>query len=257
MAEEVKQPTLEDTEVDFTNEEVQDETTDNDVETEEQDTEETQEEQAEEHQEEEEFNPDELDLETDDMYKINDYDLTKYKDRIDLSNDTVRQNLENVSRELKEQGFTQSQVEFLLDKELNTLKDMQEVERKPESIKKELSEVLTIQEKRNYKAVGGYVKELIKDDAKMEKAYNEIMGNPYIVKLLNKAYMKSLGGKEVNTVKTGLETNTKRDSVDDSIEKLNNALKLGKATDEFIKQLRHDTTDVEQLDIYLKAIGKI
>lgn len=148
MAEEVKQPTLEDTEIDLTNEEVQDETVDNDIETDEHDTEETQEEQAEEQQE-EEFNPDELDLETDDMYKVNDYDLSKYKDRIDLSNDTVRQNLENVSRELKEQGFTQSQVEFLLDKELSSLKDMQEVDRKPENIKKELSEVLTIQENRS------------------------------------------------------------------------------------------------------------
>lgn len=255
MAEEVKQPTLEDTEIDLTNEGVEDETVDNDLETE-QETEETQEEQTEEQQE-EEFNPDELDLETDDMYKINDYDLSKYKDRIDLSNDTVRQNLENVSKELKEQGFTQSQVEFLLDKELSALKDMQEVDRKPESIKKELSEVLTIQEKRNYKAVGGYVKELIKDDDKMAKAYNDIMGNPYIVKLLNKAYMKSLGGKEINTVKTGLETNIKRDSVEDSIEKLNNALKMGKVNDDFIKRLRHDTTNVEELDVYLKAIGKI
>ena len=170
-------------------------------------TEETNQEEEQQKEETEEFNPDELDLETDDLYKIGGYDLTKYKDRIDLTNDTIRSNFENMAKELTDLGFQQNQIEYLLDKEFGNLN--QETERTSEEIKKELSEVLSPQEKRNYKAVGGYVKDLLKDDPKMQTAYKEIMGNPYIVKLLNKAYTHSLNGKDINSFKEQKEITEK------------------------------------------------
>ena len=218
-------------------------------------TEETNQEEEQQEEEIEEFNPDELDLETDDLYKIGGYDLTKYKDRIDLTNDSIRSNFESMAKELTDLGFQQNQIEYLLDKEFGNLN--QETERTSEEIKKELSEVLSPQEKRNYKAVGGYVKDLLKDDPKMQTAYKEIMGNPYIVKLLNKAYTHSLNGKDINSFKEQKEEIKAGLSIEEAQAKLNKALSYGKADKEFIKNLRAETQDKTSLDAILKTINKL
>lgn len=251
MAEEITEIIEETTE---TNEQIDDTVVDNELE-------EVPEENSEEHQEEEqqeenqEFNPDELDLETDDLYKIGGFDLTKYKDRIDLTNETIRNNFENLAEKLSGKGFNQEQIEFLLDEEFGNL--TKEEERTKKDIEKELSEILTVQEKKNYKAIGGYVKDLIKDDPKMQSAYKEIMGNPYIVKLLNKAYTHSLSGKNVNSFKEQKETlPTASLTLEQAQDKLLEALTYGKADKEFIKNLRAETQDKAGLDIILKAINK-
>lgn len=231
-----------------------DETVENTEEVEET-TEETNQKEEQQKEEKEEFNPDELDLETDDLYKIGGYDLTKYKDRIDLTNDTIRSNFENMAKELTDLGFQQNQIEYLLDKEFGNLN--QETERTSEEIKKELSEVLSPQEKRNYKAVGGYVKDLLKDDPKMQTAYKEIMGNPYIVKLLNKAYTHSLNGKDINSFKEQKEEIKAGLSIEEAQAKLNKALSYGKVDKEFIKNLRAETQDKTSLDAILKTINKL
>lgn len=83
--------------------------------------EETQEEEVQE-QEDEIFNPDDLDFsESPEDYKFGDYDLSEFKDVIDLTRDDVREALNTKANELKEQGFTQQQISYLFKKKLNML----------------------------------------------------------------------------------------------------------------------------------------
>lgn len=155
----------------------------------------------------EEFDPDNLEFETD--YKFGDYDLSKFKDNLDLSNEDVRNSFVTLSAELKEQGFTQSQIEWLMQKEIDAVANKpKETGPTKEQILEDLKNNLTMQEKRDYKAVANFLKESIKG-TELEKYHKEAMANPIVYKFIHNLYSKNLSGRPLTTGTTKESKETK------------------------------------------------
>lgn len=152
-----------------------------------------------ENEEEETFDPDKLEFGEEGVEaKFGDYDLSNFKDRINFENEQVRQLFSEKATELKEQGFNQQQVEYLLNKEIEYVLQSKESQKlSKEKVMEELKKSLTVQERKDYKAVGGYLKEITQGDEQLSKVYVEAMSNPVVYKLLHRAFNKSLGGKNL------------------------------------------------------------
>lgn len=176
-----------------------------------------------------EFKADDLEFDEEVPTKFGDYDLSKYKGVINFENEEFTNSLNSKAQEFKELGFTQAQVEYLIDKEIEYAKQQQESKAlNKEKVMAELQNSLTPQEKRDYKAVGNYTKEIIKGDAQLEKCYDEAMANPIVYKLLHKAFNKSLGGVNLG-VKTNVEVKENKLSFESALDEYTERLKVGKA----------------------------
>lgn len=121
------------------------------------------------------------DIEFTEEYNIAGYDFSKFKGRIDESNLPY---LEEYAKKYQEQGFTQAQIEFLMEENLaDAPKDRN-------SIMKELQSSLTVEEKQSYKHTGIQLKQAL-DKSNLGKYYEEIMTNPIAFKVVN-ALVKNL-----------------------------------------------------------------
>lgn len=178
-----------------------------------------------------EFNPDDLDFSEDTGdYVFGDYDLSTFKDEIDFTNENVRNIFMEKSKELKEKGFSQDQVNYLLQKEIDYIKQNRERQAlNKEQVMKELQASLNLQQKRDYKATGNFLKEALKGDAELEKLYNEAMSNPAVYKLIHKIYTKNLSGKSINNLgDKSKETREKKIiSFDEALDKYTARLQAG------------------------------
>lgn len=179
-------------------------------------TEDTQEEETQETQEEKPFSVDDLDFE--DSYKVGGYDLNKYKDIISSEN---MQMLEETAREYAEKGFTQEQIEFLIDKEIN----FKQLNR--EEVQQELNKYLNVEEKRNYKAVGQQLRTALEQDG-LGAYYEEAMSNPIVFKIIN-SVLKTRGANI--GAKTEFNTREKQLTGYQAVEEFNSYLRenLGNA----------------------------
>lgn len=115
------------------------------------------------------------DIEFSEEYNIAGYDFSKFKGRIDESSLPY---LEEYAKKYQEQGFTQAQIEFLLEENLS------EAPKDRESIMKELNTSLTMEEKQSYKYTGTQLKQAL-DKSNLGKYYEEIMSNPIAFKVVN------------------------------------------------------------------------
>ena len=121
------------------------------------------------------------DIQFTEEYNIAGYDFSKFKGRIDESSLPY---LEEYAKKYQEQGFTQAQIEFLMEENLaDAPKDR-------DSIMKELQSSLTVEEKQSYKHTGIQLKQAL-DKSNLGKYYEEIMTNPIAFKVVN-ALVKSL-----------------------------------------------------------------
>ena len=92
--------------------------------------------------------------------------------------------MEEYAKKYQEQGFTQAQIEFLMEENLaDAPKDRN-------SIMKELNNSLTMEEKQSYRHTGTQLKQAL-DKSNLGKYYEEIMTNPIAFKVVN-ALVKSL-----------------------------------------------------------------
>lgn len=158
------------------------------------------------------------DLEFEDNYKVGDYDLSKYKDVISTEN---MQMLEGYAKEYAKKGFTQEQIEFLIDKELDS--------KKPniEEVQKELNKYLNSEEKRNYKAVGEQLRTALEENG-LGAYYEEAMSNPIVFKIIN-SVLKTKGANI--GAKTEFNTREKQLTGYQAVEEFNSYLRenLGNA----------------------------
>lgn len=156
-------------------------------------------------QESTEFDPDTLEFEeAEEDFTFGDYNLSRFKDNLNLSDENVRRGMTELAVELKENNFTQAQIEWLMEKEISAVQNKNSVEPTKEQVMKELKETLTIQERKDYKAVGGYLKENLKG-TELEKYYKEAMSNPAVFKIVHALYSKNLSGKPITTAKDAKE----------------------------------------------------
>lgn len=165
------------------------------------------------------FDPDNLEFEESEDYTFGDYNLSKFKDSLDFTNEAVREGFNTLSKELKEQGFTQAQIEWLMEKEISAAQSKRNFEPSKEQVMKELKDNLSIQEKRDYKAVGSFLKENLKG-TEIEKYYKEAMANPAVFKIVHALYSKNMSGKPIETgsTKTSKEDKGQKYTIDNAVD---------------------------------------
>ena len=154
------------------------------------------------------------DIEFTEEYNIAGYDFSKFKGRIDESNLPY---LEEYAKKYQEQGFTQAQIEFLMEENLaDAPKDRN-------SIMKELQSSLTVEEKQNYKHTGTQLKQAL-DKSNLGKYYEEIMANPIAFKVVNALVKNLTPGANVGA-KTEREGRTSRLTGYQAVDKFNEYLR--------------------------------
>ena len=154
------------------------------------------------------------DIEFTEEYNIAGYDFSKFKGRIDESSLPY---LEEYAKKYQEQGFTQAQIEFLLEENLS------ETPKDRESIMKELNTSLTMEEKQSYRHTGTQLKQAL-DKSNLGKYYEEIMTNPIAFKVVN-ALVKSLTPGANVGAKTERESRVSRLTGYQAVEKFNEYLR--------------------------------
>ncbi|MBR8748702.1 hypothetical protein IX317_000361 [Fusobacterium sp. DD29] len=192
------------------------------------------------------FSVDDLDFEG--TYKVGEYDLSKYKEIIPESN---LGQLEEYAKKYQEKGFTQEQIEYLID---NMLEDRNQQFNR-EEVEKELNRSLTVEEKRNYKAVGSQLKSALEADG-LGQYYQEAMANPIVFKIIN-SVLKTKGGVSVG-VNTQREVRTQGMTGYQAVEEFNKYLRknlgdtdIPKKQKELLSKLRND----EDINYFKEVLG--
>ena len=241
-------------------EETTEETTEISEETEEQqETEENPEEVTEEVTE-EDFDPEKALFEDESLYHIEGYDLTEFKDVVDLGDTEKRQQAESQLKQLKEMGFTQDQIKFLIN---NAVQDLQ-ADAQPQKELKTQSEVnaylnqnLDKDTKLNYIPLTRNVKEWFAG-SKYEKHTGRMNKDPDFLNMINylskkiKGEPEGLGGVKHEVSATKItpqgakqqfnnfltsEKNTGIESIQNEIKRLRGVCTDSKAFDEEFKGL--------------------
>ena len=200
-------------------------------------------------QEEKPFSVD--DIEFTEEYNLGGYDFSKFKGRIDESSLPY---LEEYAKKYQEQGFTQAQIEFLLEENLS------ESPKDRESIMKELNNSLTMEEKQSYRHTGTQLKQAL-DKSNLGKYYEEIMSNPIAFKVVN-ALVKSM------TPGANVGAKTERESRVNSlingergVELFNEFLSTSSVNEEVvkekIKEIRSKIKNQEELNYFNQIVGEI
>lgn len=114
-------------------------------------------------------------------YSFGDYNLEKYKDRINFKDDNVVNAFNKMASEYKEKGFTQEQIEFLIDREIESKENSRITD---EQIKEDLKARLKPEVKRNWKNLTGEVSKILESSGMAEHS-KAFMSNPV---LMNMAY---------------------------------------------------------------------
>ena len=200
-------------------------------------------------QEEKPFSVD--DIEFTEEYNLGGYDFSKFKGRIDESSLPY---LEEYAKKYQEQGFTQAQIEFLLEENLS------EAPKDKESIMKELNNSLTMEEKQSYRHTGAQLKQAL-DKSNLGKYYEEIMTNPIAFKVVN-ALVKSLTPGANVGAKTERESRVNSlISGERGVELFNECLSTSSVNEEVvkekIKEIRSKIKNQEELNYFNQIVGEI
>lgn len=200
-------------------------------------------------QEEKPFSVD--DIEFTEEYNLGGYDFSKFKGRIDESSLPY---LEEYAKKYQEQGFTQAQIEFLLEENLS------ESPKDRESIMKELNNSLTMEEKQSYRHTGTQLKQAL-DKSNLGKYYEEIMSNPIAFKVVNALVKSMTPGANVGA-KTERESRVNSlISGERGVELFNEFLSTSSVNEEVvkekIKEIRSKIKNQEELNYFNQIVGEI
>lgn len=154
------------------------------------------------------------DIEFTEEYNLGGYDFSKFKGRIDESSLPY---IEEYAKRYQEQGFTQAQIEFLMEENLS------ETPKDRDSIMKELNTSLTMEEKQSYKYTGTQLRQAL-DKSNLGKYYDEIMTNPIAFKVVNALVKNMTPGANIGA-KTERESRTSRLTGYQAVDKFNEYLR--------------------------------
>lgn len=190
------------------------------------------------------------DIQFTEEYNIAGYDFSKFKGRIDESSLPY---LEEYAKKYQEQGFTQAQIEFLMEENLaDAPKDM-------DSIMKELNNSLTMEEKQSYRHTGTQLKQAL-DKSNLGKYYEEIMTNPIAFKVVNALVKNLTPGANVGA-KTERESRVNSTiSGEKGVELFNEFLSTSSdetAIKAKAKEIRSKITNQEELNYFNQIVGEI
>ena len=154
------------------------------------------------------------DIEFTEEYNLGGYDFSKFKGRIDESSLPY---IEEYAKRYQEQGFTQAQIEFLMEENLS------ETPKDRDSIMKDLNTSLTMEEKQSYKYTGTQLRQAL-DKNNLGKYYDEIMTNPIAFKVVNALVKNMTPGANIGA-KTERESRTSRLTGYQAVDKFNEYLR--------------------------------
>lgn len=186
------------------------------------------------------------DIEFSEEYNIAGYDFSKFKGRIDESSLPY---LEEYAKKYQEQGFTQAQIEFLMEENLaDAPKDM-------DSIMKELNNSLTMEEKQSYRHTGTQLKQAL-DKSNLGKYYEEIMTNPIAFKVVNALVKNLTPGVNVGA-KTERESRTSSLTGEEAAKKYIEYMKTADTIDRQgkVKELMASIRTDEEKTIFKEILG--
>lgn len=186
------------------------------------------------------------DVKFDDEKNFNGYNLDKFKEDIDYSEESVKA-LEIFTSKYKELGLSQNQVEGIIElmiKQGNQATD-------PETIKNNLNKNLTYDEKRNYHANCNILKNIL-TGTEVEKYYNAITSDPTAVKVLSQIVKYFQNGKDVNGIKEKEQRNISQNlTADEGIQEFNEYLKKGgKDLDKKRNEIRSRLLNKDEIDYF-------
>lgn len=211
-------------------------------------------------EEDDEFNPDDFEFGDDELYSVGGYDLSKYKETFDLTDEKALTAVTNYVEGLLDKGFTQEQVEYLLDREIADVDEEDDKPSKPKTakeIKENLNKSLTAEEKRNYNGINRFVADML-TGTELEEFRNEIVTNPNLVKLMNIAYKKSLGENKLKMPVTRKpERQIKSIGFDDAVAQVKQSIVKKGDTKGLVKQLSGTVADKEQFEQMMRAMGLV
>ena len=191
------------------------------------------------------------DIEFTEEYNIAGYDFSKFKGRIAESDLPY---LEEYAKKYQEQGFSQAQIEFLMEENFaDTPKDM-------DSIMKELNNSLTMEEKQSYRHTGTQLKQAL-DKSNLGKYYEEIMTNPIAFKVVNALVKNLTPGANVGP-KTERESRVNSlISGERGVELFNEFLSTSSVNEEAVKakvkEIRGKIKNQEELNYFNQIVGEI
>lgn len=212
--------------------------------------------------EDENFNPDTLfgeeDGEEEVSYQFGDYDLSKYKDVLDFTDKEMVEEFNQYAQKYADKGFTQEQVEFILDEkiaELNEKEPKKEKKLTQKEVKERLQKSLTKEEIRNYTATTNFVRNIL-SGTEFEDKLNDIVQNPTLVKLFHNVYKKSIGSTtNLGSVAKKQEKQIKTMSLDEAYDRLLETTRNKEIDrDGLVKELRARVSDREGLENLLSII---
>ena len=186
------------------------------------------------------------DIEFSEEYNIAGYDFSKFKGRIAESDLPY---LEEYAKKYQEQGFTQAQIEFLMEENLaDAPKDM-------DSIMKELNNSLTMEEKQSYRHTGTQLKQAL-DKSNLGKYYEEIMTNPIAFKVVNALVKNLTPGANVGA-KTERESRTSSLTGEEAAKKYIEYMKTADTIDRQgkVKELMASIRTDEEKTIFKEILG--
>ena len=190
------------------------------------------------------------DIEFTEEYSIAGYDFSKFKGRIDESSLPY---LEEYAKKYQEQGFTQAQIEFLLEENLA------EEPKDRDSIMKELNTSLTMEEKQSYKHTGAQLRQALNKN-NLGRYYDEIMTNPIAFKVVNALVKNLTPGANVGAK---IERESRVNSTisgEKGVELFNEFLSTSSdetAIKAKAKEIRSKITNQEELNYFNQIVGEI
>jgi len=190
-------------------------------------------------------------------YKFGEYDLEKYKDNLNLEDEETVQAFKDTAKELKEMGFTQTQVEWFVEREIANNEEVAPKKPTNAEIKENLNKSLTREEKSNYNGI----KKLLADSlsgTELDKHIKSLETNDTMVKILNKIYKKSLNqtGTLNNKTPRPKQKQMSTMSFEDAYGVLTKAINNKSLNEKTINDLRSRVDDKEKFNQILKVIGK-
>ena len=125
----------------------------------------------------------------------NGYDLKNFTDILDLEDSDVVERLDRMSAKAKELGLTQEQAEWVLQNDLESHAAESETQATPAEIKEYLNANLNRAEKKDYSAIGNFLKDRLAG-TDSESEIGRAMENPHVYKFVRDLY-KSTNRDEV------------------------------------------------------------
>lgn len=203
------------------------------------------------------FDPDEFDG-TDDNYVIGAYDVSKYKESLNLEDNGNYDSLTAYLTKMESIGLTQEQVEFMLELE-DADDDKVEEPKAPTKaeVQAKLKKELTREEANNYKSINSYVSNMLAG-SDLEVHRNEIMTNPNLVKIMNLAYKNSIGANKTGTLDNKskrVEKQIRSMGFDDAMAQIKQTMVKKGDTKALAKQLSGVVSDKEKFAQMMAAMG--